>query len=141
MGLDTTHECWHGAYSAFCRWRNQIAELAGYAICNVPQTDTFCIPTIMLDWGHFGDEAKLFGEWGDVVPPDPLYYLFCHSDCEGVIHPQQAAPLADALEKLLPELAKLGVGVGHIGNWHDKTKQFVDGLRAAVAANEDVEFH
>jgi len=30
MGLDLTHGCWHGAYSAFMRWRQKIAELAGY---------------------------------------------------------------------------------------------------------------
>lgn len=23
MGLDTSHDCWHGAYSAFTRWRQQ----------------------------------------------------------------------------------------------------------------------
>ena len=27
MGLDTTHGCWHGTYSAFNRWRNKIAEM------------------------------------------------------------------------------------------------------------------
>jgi hypothetical protein len=30
MGLDTTHDCWHGAYSAFMRWRRKLAEVAGY---------------------------------------------------------------------------------------------------------------
>ena len=30
MGLDTTHDCWHGAYLAFSRWRDQLAEVAGY---------------------------------------------------------------------------------------------------------------
>lgn len=29
MGLDTTHGCWHGAYSAFMRWREKLAEVAG----------------------------------------------------------------------------------------------------------------
>lgn len=29
MGLDTTHDCWHGAYSAFMRWRRGIAKAAG----------------------------------------------------------------------------------------------------------------
>lgn len=29
MGLDTSHDCWHGAYSAFNRWREGIAKAAG----------------------------------------------------------------------------------------------------------------
>lgn len=29
MGLDTSHDCWHGAYSAFHRWRQKLAEVAG----------------------------------------------------------------------------------------------------------------
>lgn len=29
MGLDTTHGCWHGAYSAFHRWRVEVAKAAG----------------------------------------------------------------------------------------------------------------
>jgi hypothetical protein len=24
MGLDTTHDAWHGAYSAFMRWREKV---------------------------------------------------------------------------------------------------------------------
>lgn len=28
MGLDTSHNCWHGAYSAFHRWRCKLAEVA-----------------------------------------------------------------------------------------------------------------
>lgn len=29
MGLDTSHDCWHGAYSAFMRWRRAVAKAAG----------------------------------------------------------------------------------------------------------------
>lgn len=29
MGLDTTHDCWHGAYSAFHRFRHGIARAIG----------------------------------------------------------------------------------------------------------------
>jgi hypothetical protein len=40
MGLDTTHGCWNGAYSAFMRWRQEIARVAG-------------IPLMLMDsfWG------------------------------------------------------------------------------------------
>lgn len=36
MGLDTTHDAWHGAYSSFGDWRNQLAELAGYEVTANP---------------------------------------------------------------------------------------------------------
>ncbi len=29
MGLDTSHDCWHGAYSAFMRFRTEVAKAAG----------------------------------------------------------------------------------------------------------------
>jgi hypothetical protein len=29
MGLDTSHDCWHGAYSAFMRWRSELCRAAG----------------------------------------------------------------------------------------------------------------
>jgi hypothetical protein len=32
VGLDTTHDAWHGAYSAFSRWRELIAVAAGYEL-------------------------------------------------------------------------------------------------------------
>lgn len=29
MGLDTTHNAWHGPYSSFNRWRHWLAEQIG----------------------------------------------------------------------------------------------------------------
>jgi hypothetical protein len=78
------------------------------------------------------------GEW-DATPADPLMILFAHSDCDGVIHPEQATPLANRLEEMLPLLPD-GEGGGHVGNWREKTQKFIDGLRMAGAAGEDVEF-
>ena len=138
MGLDITHDCWNGAYSAFSRWRQKIAEAAGYWVLPVTYPDGGGThPTIILDW-HRYQNGELFGEWRD-PPRDPLLVLFVHSDCEGVIHPEQAGPLADALESLLPKLQ--GDGGGHIGDYREKTQNFINGLRAAAAAGEDVEFH
>lgn len=143
MGLDTTHGCWHGAYSAFSRWRDKLAEVAGYAIWSViDEPDEFGRgygrDTMMIDWGHVTD-ANLMGEWAE-TPADPLIVLIAHSDCDGVIHPEQAGPLATRLEELRPLLPE-GEASGHIRNWRDKTQQFIDGLHEAVKAGEDVEFH
>jgi hypothetical protein len=137
MGLDTSHNAWHGAYGAFSRWRNKIAEAAGYEIAKV-EGQYGLRETILIDWGHIAEE-NYYGEW-DEVPSDPLILLIAHSDCEGVIHPEHARLLADRLEGLIPLLPDEDV-LGHIGNYRSKTRQFVDGLRAAVAANEDVDFH
>lgn len=137
MGLDTSHDCWHGAYSAFSRWRNKLAEVAGYVFAKQKDDMGLEWDTVCVDWGHLQD--KLYGDW-DKTPDDPLLVLIAHSDCEGVIHPKQAKPLANRLEKLLPLLPDEDGG-GHIHNWRDKTQTFIDGLREAVSLNEDVDFH
>jgi len=142
MGLDTSHGCWHGAYGAFSRWRDKLAEVAGYALWPViHEPDQFGRgygrDTVMIDWGHV-TEANLQGEW-ETTPADPLLVLIAHSDCDGVLRPAQAGPLADRLAELLPLLPD-EVAAGHIGHWHTSTQRFIDGLRAAVAADEEVVF-
>src|SRR5262245_29101748 len=141
MGLDTSHDCWHGAYSAFTRWRNAIAAAAGYYVLPVEWGGGRTIDTVMLDW-HRYQNGELMGEWKE-TPHDPLLVLFAHSDCDGVIHPAQAAPLADALEALLPKIedAPDGGHIGARGGYVEVTKKFIAGLRKAAAAGEDVDFH
>lgn len=137
MGLDTSHDCWHGAYSAFTRWRNKLAEVAGYEIAKVDTGDLGMRDTILIDWGHV-TPLQLQGEWAE-TPADPLLVLIAHSDCDGFIYPAQAGPLANRLAELLPLLPDEDSG-GHIGRWRDKTQRFIDGLRGAAEAGEDVEF-
>lgn len=120
MGLDTSHDCWHGAYSAFMRWRTAIAEVAGFG--NI------------LDYDGFGGEKP----W---PVGHPLVPLLSHSDCDGQLDLHDLAPMADALEGLLPALRVKGAGGGHIGDYAEKTQEFVYGLRRAVDAGENVEFH
>lgn len=147
MGLDTSHDCWHGAYSAFMRWRTKIAEVAG-------------LPPLMFMegfWqrGDYTDPLRAYAkEWPELaenfyrslpirweaLKPDPLHVLLYHSDCDGEIDAADCGPIADSLERLLP-LMPAGDGGGHIGSWHDKTAQFIAGLRAAAAAGEAVKFH
>ena len=134
MGLDTTHDCFHGAYGAFMRWRRELARAAGYKILE-PSLDQ---PDYDLPWDMFEDK-NYQGEWDTVPGDDPLLYLLVHSDCDGVIHPGQAVHIARRLESLLPLLDE-SASAGHIKSMRATTQRFIDGLKAAVAAGEDVEF-
>ena len=144
MGLDTPHGCGHGAYSAFMRWRQKIAEVAG-------------MPPLMLMENFYREgslrsyapgaaatyeleevEKCLPIKW-DALRPSPLHILLNHSDCDGEILAKDCGSIADALEALLPLLD--GDGGGHIGGYREKTQAFIDGLRRASAAGENVEFH
>jgi len=144
MGLDLSHECWHGAYSAFGRWREKLAEVAGYAVWNVAKAESnsayqyFCRETIIIDWGHITDD-NLQGHW-EKIPDDPLMLIIAHSDCGGLIHWEHCERLAGRLKELLPGLPE-GHGTGHIGNWRDTTSTFIDGLLLAHSQKEDVYFH
>jgi len=144
MGLDTTHDCWHGAYSAFNRWRNTLAEVAGYTFHKDPEGFG---SSPYIDWGNI--EATigrdLFGKWKNIPvrpdgTPDPLIILLAHSDCEGELQVEFLDAIADRLEELLPQLIDVPGG-GHIPNYVDKTQKFITGLRLASSENEPVEFH
>ena len=137
MGLDTTHNCWHGPYSAFTRWRNRLAEAAGYEVKPVTYEDGMTYETAMIDReGIERDNPNCYqGEW-NTEPDDPMVYLIAHSDCDGVIQPQHAAKLADRIEELLPKLQDEGPA-----SVLDSAVRFIRGLREAASAGEPVEFY
>ena len=119
MGLDTSHDCWHGAYSSFMQWRKAIAKAAGY-------------PALKEMEGFGGNIA-----WS-TVKDSPLIELLNHSDCDGSIKWQHCKGIADALGSLLPELAQ----IDPCDDWiYHKTVDFMDGLRRASSAKENVEFY
>lgn len=112
MGLDTTHNGWHGSYSAFHRWRIAVCAAAGYGTL---------------------DAYKGFD--GATPCPDPetdaLWYLLNHSDCDGAIKSHHCRALAKRLEELLPALQPADAAAA---------QQWIEGLRLAADRNEDVEF-
>lgn len=121
MGLDTSHGCWHGAYSAFMRWRRMIAQCAGF-----PPLDSM--------EGYGGNVS-----W-DKYENDPLTKLLYHSDCDGEILAADCGPIADRLEQILKASNSSDLG-GHVGDWHGATQRFIDGLRLAASQGENVDFH
>jgi hypothetical protein len=100
---------------------------------------------IDADWDNINDE-NIRGEWGEKRPMlrdkthDPLLFLICHSDCDGLLHPYHGRLIADRLEELLPKLEDIEAG-GHVGNVANKTRTFIAGLRLADEQGEDVEFY
>jgi hypothetical protein len=157
MGLDTTHGCWHGAYSAFMRWRVAVAKAAGIPLVAMEGFHR-CPPEFMMqprpsvrpspmDSGELDSLQWWAKELDDVLPlawdklkPDIIHVLLNHSDCDGEIAAADCGPLADRLTELLPNMP-LGDGGGHIGGWREKTQTFIDGLRLAASQNEPVGFH
>lgn len=150
MGLDTTHDAWHGPYSSFMRWRTEVARAAGLPPLFL--MEGFFFPNEMQS-GVFLDHnasklsrASLHNlhsflpiKW-DCLKPSALHELLYHSDCDGEIAPERCGPIAAALEEILPKMPN-GDGGCNIGNWREKTEKFIAGLRRAAAANEPLGFH
>lgn len=153
MGLDISHDAWRGSYGSFMRWRTEIARVAGLPPLDLMDGfygsmggNSSGLPTFYL--GTKPDELAVRSfqrldqslpiKW-DCLKPNPLHELLHHSDCEGEIPAESCGPIADELEKLMPRLPSVD-DPGHIGNWRDTTKAFIDGCRAAHAANEPLVF-
>lgn len=133
MGLDTTHGCWHGAYSAFSRFRNLLWEAAGGTLIQ----DQYYTHPAEIDFDALEDR-NFQGEWGR-YPEDPLIVLMAHSDCDGHLEVDILEPLAHRLEELAPKLPT--EGAGHLYDPRGQTLQFAAGLREAASKGERVEFH
>lgn len=168
MGLDCSHGAWHGSYTAFGRWRREIARLCGIPLdfmegfysSNPDSNNGIMLLLRVIE--H--DEQRMLEVQGyprrpskethaesvrRVLAPfpllwgtlryDPIHHLLNHSDSEGDISPHKCRLIADRLEQLLPLLPKED-DWGHIGNWQQKTQQFIDGCRLAAAAGEPLRF-
>ena len=157
MGLDTTHGAWHGAYSSFMSWRIKIAQVAGFPPLELME-GFYSKDESLLSINPFtllkhdypkGDELSMAAlrrimtrlpiKW-DLFTSHPLYILLSHSDCDGDINYGACKKIADELEKLLPILKEEPEVGGHIGNYYDKTKTFIDGCRLAYSKKEKLQF-
>lgn len=149
MGLDCSHDAFHGAYSAFNRFRQAVAMAIGGSFPPHFEYDT---DTYKLHEDGNGMIARnndlddsLFYYDNDIVNEEdnPGMFIFLrHSDCDGEIEPEDCIKVADDLEKILPELDKMDT-VGHLKRFNtmgDVARQFIAGCRDAASKNESLTF-
>jgi len=135
MGLDTSHDCWHGPYSSFGKWREAVARAANIPLGLMQGFYPYSNSVLMTD----NIQSWLPIKWA-ALRPDILHILLYHSDCEGTIPVQYCDDLADRLEETLPFISHEERPMD-ADYWRDKTRQFIQGLRLAASRGEDVEFH
>lgn len=116
MGLDTTHNAWHGSYGNFSRWRQFIATRIG--IKNL-------------------DDMLGFGGSKEFDKKEPLTALLNHSDCDGELTPKECAGIARRLRELLPDITGDDEETEYM---RDKTIQFAEGCELAAKKKEKILF-
>ena len=124
MGLDISHNAWHGAYGAFHRWRRIIAQYAGIPLELMEGfynpgdvlNDPFRrieLNTLSLNASDKEDLSRNIADlraglpirW-NLLKPRAIHELLYHSDCDGSITWRKAKKIADELSeilKLIPE--------------------------------------
>jgi hypothetical protein len=134
MGLNCTHGAFDGAYSAFNRFRQYVAEAIGGSF--PPHKDK----SLDSNFFYFDDEVY------EVSEDSGLFEFFNHSDCDGFIENERCLIIADELEKILPLIKDKfndEMGSGHIlrnGGVIQVTMDFINGCRLAYESGEDLEF-
>lgn len=148
MGLDCSHDAFHGAYSSFNRFRQEVCHAIGGSFpphwlinhngevardkAGYPLHDT------SLD-----DKLIYFPDDG-LDDDSGMYAFLVHSDCDGEISPEMCVKVADDLEAILPKIESLkNQGGGHIqarGGYAEVLKKFIAGCRLAAANNEPLVF-
>jgi len=116
MGLDTTHDAWHGPYSSFNSFRTNMAKMIGM---NLKKMEGF---GGNIPFSQFNDD---------------LCILLDHSDCEGYISPDNCKKLAIRLDELIDKMEPTEVFFSD----YQLAKQFSAGCKLAASKNETLEFH
>jgi hypothetical protein len=133
MGLDVSHDAFHGAYSAFNRLRQVIVEDL--------MDGKWPGPGQWLDGTGSWTYATESGYSPETHPG--LWEFLCHSDFDGVIAPERCALVARDLETLLDPIEAMGIGGGHIkrdGGFRAVLQRFIDGCLRAAEAGEELRF-
>lgn len=120
MGLDTSHDAWHGPYSSFNQFRTWVAAQLGINLKDcVGFTDK---PTIALDIA--------------LADHDLLPFLD-HSDCDGKLTPEECRRIAKGFKELLKNVPEDNT---HWSNYQHAVR-FMKGCIRAANAKESIDFH
>jgi len=153
MGLDISHDCWSGSYSAFYRYRMMLATQAGIPLKvmdgfypefdaeplpeNMPLIDQLqkLLPQLSMHemvqlLKKLGPNPTLPLSWS-LFKPNPLIILLNHSDCDGHIALRYLTPLRNRLIQMQPTIPE---------DWKRANQDFIDGLAQAIAAKEPIHF-
>lgn len=146
MGLDTTHDAFHGAYSAFNSLRQEVAAAIGGSY--PPHWLRSFDGTLARDKEGYPitdlslDRERIYLPDGLAESSPGMYEFLMHSDCDGEIVPEMCAQVADALDAVLPDMPE--GGAGHLaarGGYREVLRKFIAGCRDAAAKGEPLEFH
>lgn len=118
MGLDTTHNCWHGPYSSFSKFRQLLAEEIGINLNDY------------LGYGR-GGTKDLSTIKHDIEP------LLNHSDCDGILTVEQCKQIVRGLNNILENLSEKNQS---FQGFKEDITQFRDGCELAIEEDEPVEF-
>lgn len=122
MGLDTTHNCWHGPYSSFARFREKLAMLIGLDLNN------FC--------GYNNNAENCIMMSRNTINHD-IYPLLNHSDCDGVLLLHESESIVDGLNDILLHYINLKYIDSDL---YDRIIQFRDGCLLAISKKEVIIF-
>ena len=132
MGLDVSHDAFCGAYGAFDRLRERVVTAVNGSCA--PHEDKSLDPEL---WYWEPDEISLKNQPG-------LKLFLGHSDCDGMISPEDCVIVAGALEEVCEKIDPEETGGGYIwsqGGYVVVLRKFIAGCRLAAELGEDLEFH
>lgn len=129
MGLDTSHDAWHGPYGSFMDWR---IWLAWQIDINLREME-----------GYGGGERPFSTVSHDIVP------LLSHSDCDGELTPDECRRVAKGLREVLLNFENnrtlfTELGFQNTGDVHfylQATERFIAACDLAASKNESIDFH
>ena len=114
MGLDISHDAWHGGYISFMMWRKKLAEVAGlpplefmegfysesaFDVISPFNYIEICVRGNEIAMNKIAEFKKCLPIRWSILKPDVLYLLLHHSDSDGEIDWETAGELAKRLKE------------------------------------------
>jgi hypothetical protein len=137
MGLDTTHDAWHGPYSSFMEWRIWVAKQVGINLLEMegysPDRD-------------YTNPNRRHGKIKWETIEDDLKILLNHSDCDGHLTTSQCKKIADRLKTITDAMtddynSKLEDNWSTEARMYNATIRFRKGCMKAYKEKEKLKFH